>query len=56
MSDGRLEIFDDFVAKWEPVTELSEEDHVVLDTSRPIEDSLAILRERMPVWPDELTG
>lgn len=56
VSDGRLEIFDDFLAKWEPVTELSDEDHVVLDTSRPIEDSLAVLRERMPVWPDELTG
>lgn len=56
VSDGRLEIFDDFLKKWEPVTELDPSEHVVLDTSKPMERSLEVLRERMPVWPDHLTG
>lgn len=35
LSDGRLEIFDDFVAKFEQVAELPEELHCVVDTSAP---------------------
>lgn len=51
VSDGRLEIFDDFLASWEPVVELPAEEHVVLDTGAPIEANLATLRARIPMWP-----
>lgn len=50
VSDGRLAIFDEFVASWEPVTELSPSEHLRLDTSQPIEANLATLRERVPMW------
>ena len=39
-SDGRLEIFDDFVAAWEPAHEVAEHEHLVLDTTLPIELNL----------------
>lgn len=55
VSDGRLEIFDDFVARWEPVDELPAEEHLVLDTSRPIEDNLAAIREVVRTWPPGLS-
>jgi len=52
ISDGRLAIFDDFCASWEPVVELPPSEHVVLDTSGPIEASVreleAKLREPQP--------
>ena len=51
VSDGRIEIFDAFCARYEPVTELPPDDHVVLDTRRTIDDSLATLRARMDTWP-----
>ncbi len=54
VSDGRLEIFDDFVARWEAVTELPPEEHIVLDTARPLSESLVALRARLPVWPPRL--
>lgn len=53
VSDGRLAIFDEFLAEWEPVTELPPDEHVVVDTGGPIEASLATLRERIPMWPLE---
>ncbi len=56
VSDGRIEIFDDFVAKWEPIDELPEDEHVVLDTSVSVERSLTALAERLPVWPPGLTA
>ncbi|MEM9460424.1 MAG: AAA family ATPase [Myxococcota bacterium] len=55
VSDGRLEIFDDFVARWEPIDEFSREEHVILDTSRPIEDNLAAIREVVRTWPPGLS-
>ncbi len=51
VSDGRLEIFDDFVARWEPVEELDVAEHVRLDTTRPLWASLEILRRSIPSWP-----
>jgi hypothetical protein len=54
VSDGRLEVFDDFVAKWEPVTELAASEHVVLDTSRPLEHNIDRLRTEFATWPDGL--
>ncbi len=56
VSDGRLEIFEDFCARVEPVTELGARDHLVLDTSLPLEESVAALRERLAVWPRGLGG
>jgi aminoglycoside phosphotransferase family enzyme/predicted kinase len=47
VSDGRLEIFDDIRRSFEPVTELSPERHLVLDTSQPFDEVLARLRERI---------
>jgi hypothetical protein len=55
VSDGRLDIFDDFLTKWQPVSELPPEAHVVIDTTQPIETSLRALRERLPMWPEGLT-
>ncbi len=40
VSDGRLEIYDDFVARYEPVTELASTEHVAVDTSGPLEQSI----------------
>lgn len=51
VSDGRVEIFDDFVAHYEAVTELPPEEHVVVDTSRPLETNLEELRARVDTWP-----
>ncbi len=51
ISDGRLEIFDEFVAKWQPVDELSGREHIVLDTSTPLESNLEILRQQLGGWP-----
>jgi aminoglycoside phosphotransferase family enzyme/predicted kinase len=56
VSDGRAEIFHDFVKRWEPVNELPPEQHIVLDTSLPLEQNMARLRELIPVWPENLTG
>lgn len=56
VSDGRLEIFDDFVARWEAVDELSAAEHVVVDTGRPLPETTAALRARLPTWPPRLTG
>jgi predicted kinase len=51
VSDGRLEILDDFLASFEEITELPREQHVVLDTTLPIEVSLAPACEALPRWP-----
>jgi aminoglycoside phosphotransferase family enzyme/predicted kinase len=51
VSDGRLEIFDAFCARFEPVVELSPDDHVVVDTVRPLEESVTALRTRLDAWP-----
>lgn len=44
VSDGRLEIFDEFRRSYEPVRELSSAEHLALDTSGSLEDSLAVLQ------------
>ena len=52
VSDGRLEILDEFLSGWEPVDELSETEHLVLDTTG---DADAVLRHRLATWPAGLT-
>jgi hypothetical protein len=51
VSDGRLAIFDSFCARVEPVKELSDDEHVVVDTTRPIEVSMDDIRRRVNAWP-----
>jgi uncharacterized protein len=51
VSDGRLAIFDAFAKSYEPVREFMTEDHIVLNTTRPTEDSIELLRSRLTVWP-----
>ncbi|HKO94090.1 MAG TPA: AAA family ATPase, partial [Polyangiaceae bacterium] len=45
-SDGRSQIFDDFAARFEPITELDPSEHVIVDTGGNLEQSLAQLRAR----------
>ena len=40
VSDGRLEIYDDFAARYEPATELAPSEHVRVDTSGTVEESM----------------
>ena len=56
VSDGRLAIFDEFCARYEPVVEIAAGEHLVLDTTKPIEDSLETLRKSLETWPQGLVG
>jgi aminoglycoside phosphotransferase family enzyme/predicted kinase len=51
VSDGRLAIFDAFVATFEKVSELPAAEHVVLDTARPATECLEVLRANLATWP-----
>jgi predicted kinase len=51
VSDGRLDVFDAFRSRFEPVTELPSTERVVLDTTRPLDESLGVLRGRLDTWP-----
>jgi hypothetical protein len=51
VSDGRLDVFDAFRSRFEPVTELPPTEHVVLDTTRPVDESLGVLRRYLETWP-----
>ena len=51
VSDARADLFDDFVARWDPVEEFTDSEHVILDTSEPMEANIALLRSRMVTWP-----
>lgn len=51
VSDGRVEIWDDFAERFEPVDELSEEEHLIIDTERPLGEVLTSLRDHIPTWP-----
>ncbi len=50
-----IEISDGFRDKWESVQELTEMEHLVVDTSKPLKDTIALLRKRLPTWPSGLT-
>jgi hypothetical protein len=51
VSDGRLEILDDFLASFEPIEELPAAEHVVLDTTQPLAAGLGPVFEILPRWP-----
>lgn len=56
VSDGRLEIFDEFVARFDEVSELPREEHVVLDTTRPLEENMRVFSKELPGWPPGFVG
>src|SRR5436305_15350314 len=56
VSDGRLEIFDAFCKRVEPVTELRSNERLVVDTERPLSDTIAVLDEHLLTWPRGLTS
>ena len=47
VSDGRLDVYDAFVASYEPVDELPVDAHLRLDTSGPVTDALTAIRARI---------
>ena len=51
ISDARVELFDEFVRRFEPVNEFGAQEHVVADTSQPLAEALRDLSVRLPVWP-----
>jgi len=56
VSDGRLEIFDEFAARYEPITELPDRHHLVVDTTLPIDENVAFLEGELETWPDGFGG
>jgi aminoglycoside phosphotransferase family enzyme/predicted kinase len=56
VSDGRLAIFDAFCARVEPVRELDQASLLVIDTERPLAETLEVLDERLRTWPRGLNG
>jgi aminoglycoside phosphotransferase family enzyme/predicted kinase len=56
VSDGRLAVFDAFAARYEPPREVPSEELLVVDTTRPLADTLAALRGRLATWPLGLAG
>jgi hypothetical protein len=50
-SDGRLEVFDAFMAKWQPTTEIPADELVVVDTAPGVAATLASLRKVIEMWP-----
>lgn len=47
VSDGRAEIYDRVTAAWQPSAELTAAEHLVLDTERPLEETLAEARAHL---------
>lgn len=56
VSDGRPEVFDAFMARWEPPSELRPGERLVLDTEVPLEHNLAWLATQLPAWPPAPTA
>lgn len=56
VSDARLSLLEDFRSHFEPPDEIDPGERVVLDTTRPLEESLAQLRRRMLTWPAGLVA
>ena len=56
VSDGRLEVFDAFLARMEPVTELRVDQRLAIDTDLPLADTMLALERQLATWPAGLTG
>ena len=46
-SDARAELLDDFLARFEPIDELPEDEHLLVDTTQPRDENRARLAERL---------
>ncbi|MBX3220601.1 MAG: dephospho-CoA kinase [Labilithrix sp.] len=56
VSDATPEILDAFAADYEPIDELAPSEHVRVDTSGSIHESLAQARRAIETWPQGLVG
>ena len=54
--DDWQQIADRLRAQWETASELSAEEHLVLDTGRPLEENAREIEARLPTWPTTLTA
>lgn len=52
VSDGRESMFEEFLAAWEPADEMHPAEYAVLDTSCPIEETLAGVLRLLKHWPE----
>jgi len=51
---GWRAIYDAYLARWEPPgSEIESGEHVVVDTTRPLAESLATIEARLPLWPQD---
>ena len=51
VSDGRLAIFEDFVARFEPFQELPPSECLIVDTSASVASAIERIRDAVPTWP-----
>jgi predicted kinase len=56
VSDGRLDVFDEFVARFEAMSELPPSEHFLVDTSLSREATLSSLRQALDLWPRGLVA
>jgi hypothetical protein len=56
VSDGRLAIFDDFCARFEPMIELPAAERIVADTRRPVPEVLRAIEAAVTTWPSGLVA
>jgi aminoglycoside phosphotransferase family enzyme/predicted kinase len=56
VSDGRREIFDAFAARFEPMDELAAGERLVVDTERPLDETLADVARHVATWPEGLVA
>jgi hypothetical protein len=56
VSDGRAEIFDEFCARFEPITELPAGEHLPVDTAGEIDATMEAVRRAVGAWPRGLDG
>lgn len=51
---GWRAIYDAYLARWEPPgNDVAPEEHIVVDTTRPLAESLATIEARLPLWPQD---
>ena len=48
-SDAHPEVFDAFASSFEPASEVARAEHIVVDTTGPLEGGIALVRERAPL-------
>ena len=51
---GWRAIYDAYLARWEPPEDdVAPGEHIVVDTTRPLDENLAAIAARLPVWPQD---